>query len=139
MSKATGHSPVEHDPARRQEQSLGVLVGICLAFLLALGWAGQTLHHQAQDGVLHPPEKINPNEAPLGSLMRLPGVGLTRARAIVDHRNRPADQSAPRPAFADGQDLQRIKGFGPATVEDILPWLQFAATPQEYNRPSDAD
>lgn len=132
-------SPVEHNPVHRQEEALGFLVGVLIALLLAFGWARTVLRDGAQRGAVCEPEKINPNDAPLASLMRLPGVGLTRARAIVDYRNRPVDQSAPRPVFAGGQDMQRVKGLGPATVADILPWLQFAVPPHEPNRASDAD
>jgi hypothetical protein len=136
MNRTTGRFGTDPDPARRHAQSLAFLVGISLAVLLALGWAGKALRDQAQGRAVCPPEKINPNEAPVASLMRLPGIGLTRARAIVDYRRRPPEPATPRPAFMDGQDMQRIKGFGPATVEDILPWLQFPPAPPEYNQPS---
>jgi hypothetical protein len=139
MKRPTIRARVEPGPARRQAQSLGFFVGICIAVLLALGWGGKAMRDRAPGDALCPPEKINPNDAPLTSLMRLPGVGLTRARAIVDYRNKPAALATSRPAFTSGQDMQRIKGFGPATVKDILPWLQFPPLPAECNGPSGTD
>jgi hypothetical protein len=139
MNRPTIRSRVGHEPARRQGQALAFLVGICLAALLSFLWAGQACRSPGQGAAVCTPERINPNDASVASLMRLPGVGLTRARAIVDYRSRPAGRTSPRPAFADGQDMQRIKGFGPATVEDILPWLQFLPAPAEPSQLSDAN
>jgi hypothetical protein len=122
------------DPGRGPVQSLGFAAGLGLAVFLALGFAGQAFRNRGPDGARCEPERINPNDAPPASLMRLPGVGLTRARAIVEYRDRSAAQPPGRPAFADGQDIQQVRGFGPATVEEILPWLQFPAPPDVNSR-----
>lgn len=62
-------------------------------------------------------EKINPNTAAHASLMRLPGIGRVRAMDIVDTR-----KTAP---FSNADDLERVRGIGPKTVEKIRPYLTF--------------
>ena len=70
------------------------------------------------------PQTINPNHAPLGSLIRLPGVGPARAQAIVDFRQRQQKKRPGLHAFREAWDLARIKGIGPKTVQGIDPWLE---------------
>lgn len=65
-------------------------------------------------------ERIDPNVATTASLRRLPGIGPTMARRIVDYRQRSA-----APAFRTAEDLKRVKGIGPRTVERIGRHLAF--------------
>ena len=67
---------------------------------------------------------INPNDAPIGSLMRLPGVGPSRANAIVTYRE-DFEKETGRRAFESAADLTKVKGIGPKTTEKIGPWLEF--------------
>ena len=122
----------EADPAQagrdftlRAAQSVAFLVagGVCCA--LSLGFAAGALQRSHDTTAVCPNERINPNEAPVASLMRLPQVGAARARAIVAHRERAGSRGGQPPAFKRADDLQQIKGIGPAIVEDIRPWLQF--------------
>lgn len=66
--------------------------------------------------------RINPNNATLGSLVRLPGIGLVRATAILSYRE---NANSTAPAFKNCDDLQNIKGIGPKTVQNICQWLKF--------------
>lgn len=66
------------------------------------------------------PERINPNTANLGSLVRLPGIGKARALDLMAYRSR-----QPQPAFRSVRDLEAIKGIGPKTAETLAPWLTF--------------
>ncbi len=118
--------------ARRRTQSLSFLVGVCLCLALAAGFMTQALPGRGGVVKIYEGEKINPNDAPVASLIRLPGVGLTRARAIVAHRDGYDDPAGPRPgearpspAFGKPEDLCRIKGIGSAVTEEVRPWLQF--------------
>ncbi|MBT3219305.1 MAG: ComEA family DNA-binding protein [Proteobacteria bacterium] len=55
---------------------------------------------------------MNVNTATLAELQNLPGIGATKATAIID------DRKANGP-FASCQDLTRVTGIGPATVASI--------------------
>jgi competence ComEA-like helix-hairpin-helix protein len=70
-------------------------------------------------------EKINPNDAPAASLTRLPNIGRVRAEAIVAYRENFVLQEVGRPAFRDCNDLQKVKGIGPKTSQNISKWLIF--------------
>ena len=71
-------------------------------------------------GSFDEPERINPNTAPLASLVRLPGIGKARALDIIHFRSK-ADQSV----FKTAHDMEQIKGIGPKTAEKISLWLTF--------------
>jgi len=71
-------------------------------------------------------DTINPNTADWASLTRLPGIGPTRARAIVAYREQYL-QSHPEEtrAFTRAEDLTRIKGIGEKISAQIEPFLRF--------------
>ena len=56
---------------------------------------------------------VNINSADASALQTLPGIGPSKAQAIV------ADRTANGP-FADCGDLQRVRGVGPATIAGIV-------------------
>jgi len=114
----------EPDSRRQFVQSLAFLVGILIGVGLASGFAVAVFPRSAGSSAVRSGERINPNDAPLASLIRLPGVGLTRARAIVAYRDRIHAQPGHPPAFTTSDDLQEIKGIGPAIVNGVRPWLQ---------------
>lgn len=70
---------------------------------------------------LAPGERLDPNRAPAVELDRLPGVGPTTARAIVDARE--------EGAFRWREDLLRVRGVGPATLGKIGPHLSLPSAP----------
>lgn len=119
-ARAAGHSEV-----LEAAQSLGLIVGSVLCLTLLAAFA---LHIQGR--VVQPPqlssgERINPNEAPVASLARLPGIGAARARAIVAFREGLRTQGRQDPAFHCAEDLCEVRGIGPAALEGIRPWLRF--------------
>lgn len=63
---------------------------------------------------------VNPNTADFESLVRLPSIGPARAKAIIEYR-RQTDGAA----FENADDLQKIKGIGPKTVDKIRDYLYF--------------
>ncbi len=60
--------------------------------------------------------KIDINRAQWPELALLPGVGETLARRIVQSR----EDEGP---FLSHDDLRRVSGIGPRTLEDIRPYL----------------
>ena len=61
-------------------------------------------------------EVIHLNTAPLQDLERLPGIGRTKAQAIVDYRQ----EHGP---FQSVDDLLQISGIGPGTLEELRPYV----------------
>jgi competence protein ComEA len=68
---------------------------------------------------LVPGETLDPNRSPEEDLDRLPGVGPSLAGAVVAER----EQSG---GFQRPEDLLRVRGIGPATLERIRPFLDFS-------------
>jgi competence protein ComEA len=50
-------------------------------------------------------------------LSQLPGIGEALARRIVESRQRDGE-------FVDHQELRRVRGIGPRTLERITPYLR---------------
>lgn len=60
---------------------------------------------------------VDINSADWPELAQLPGIGETLARRIVETRR----QHGP---FLHHQDLRRVRGIGPATLERLRPYLR---------------
>lgn len=122
-TKTTDSNPIQGPSwlLRRADQA-GV------AFLVLLGLAGTGAWWFAQggwQGRLVEFERTEPreaaflvdiNQAAWPELAQLPGIGETLARRIVDSR----DHDGP---FVDHQDLTRVRGIGPKTLENLRPYL----------------
>ena len=61
--------------------------------------------------------EVDINAADWPELIQLPGVGQTLAQRIVESRQ------AAGP-FTDHDDLRRVRGIGPKTLEQIRPYLR---------------
>jgi DNA uptake protein ComE-like DNA-binding protein len=55
----------------------------------------------------------------------LPGIGIVKAGAIVAYRENFSREAGNNPAFRNCDDLQRVRGIGPKTAQDIDQWLKF--------------
>ena len=108
-------------------QSFAFVISACVAigfsgsFMVSLqAFESGTVRHESQlQG------RINPNDAPVESLVRLPGLGIGRAGAIVAYRENFKKKNGKRLAFEDCNDLLKINGIGPKTVQNISEWLEF--------------
>jgi hypothetical protein len=105
----------------------GFALGVALGVSIALLFLGTTLNRHPTCVRTAVDARINPNTAPIPSLARLPRIGAVRARAMVAFRREMQRQGASL-AFERPDDLQRIKGIGPRTVEQVRPWLRFDQT-----------
>ncbi len=117
------HEPEGQRPLiRRLDQTVvAILTALALTFVggywLAQGGATgriieidraprQTVHFQ-----------VDINDADWPELSQLPGVGETIARRIVESRDAGG-------RFADLEELRRVRGIGPKTLERIRPYLR---------------
>lgn len=73
--------------------------------------------------------RLNPNTDGQWDLAALPTIGPARAKAIVEYRDKWKSEHPGEMPFAQAEDLQQIKGIGPATVELIRPYLRFDDAP----------
>ena len=108
-------------------QSFAFVISVCLAVCSSFGFISDLgrdeLPFDRCDIELE--NRINPNDAPIKSLIRLPGLGIGRAGAIVTYRENFNGKDGGSPAFQDCDDLQKVKGIGPKTVQNISELLTF--------------
>ena len=117
---------IQHSEASQNRiQSFAFVIGVFGCALLCAGFGVSSFKTVRLLDIIELDERVNPNEAPVSSLVRLPGIGIARAEAIVAYRNKfkPADGNSR--AFENCADLQKIKGIGPKTTQNIGQWLIF--------------
>lgn len=88
------------------------LKGILAALLLSvsLGFSSGVLAQEVAP--------INVNTADAELLAELPGIGPSRAEALIEEREANGD-------FASAEDLERVSGIGPATVDRMRDQVTF--------------
>jgi competence protein ComEA len=97
-----------------------LLAALALTITLA---GGAPLAHAADDDVAEGPVApskvgvLNLNTASEEELMRLPGVGPSKAKAILQLRGQ-------LKGFKKVEDLMRVKGIGRKTFRKLLPMLK---------------
>lgn len=106
-------------------QSFAFVIGVCVCALFSIGFAVSSLAVVREPSGIELDERINPNDAPLESMVRLPGIGIARAEAIVACRQDLIKEDSNGRAFRSSDDLQKVKGIGPKTVQNISEWLKF--------------
>lgn len=110
---------------QKRIQSLAFVIAVFAAVCFSVCFVTSGHSEFAQSCEIRLDEKINPNDAPMASLVRLPGIGISRAGAIVTYRQSFAGQNGDKPAFQTIDDLQKVKGIGPKTAQNINQWLKF--------------
>jgi competence ComEA-like helix-hairpin-helix protein len=106
-------------------QSFAFVIAVSICVLFSVGFVVSGLLTSGQSCEIELDQKINPNKAPVASLVRLAGIGIARAEAIVAYREEFGEQNNGTPVFQNANDLQKVKGIGPKTVENIREWLKF--------------
>jgi competence ComEA-like helix-hairpin-helix protein len=106
-------------------------VSLAIAFSLVVVWG--MCYGLRGSGALRIAERVDPNRACAASLMRLPGIGPSRAAAICARR---AELHAAGTAFQRACDLETVPGIGPKTVEAIRPWIEL---PPAASEPAGSD
>jgi len=113
---------------RRGDQAgLALLLVVAVVFL-ALGWfrsggfAGHLVDADARLAESPSPTAarylVDVNTADVGELGELPQVGPTLARRLIEHREQHG-------RFRSFDDLLRVKGIGPKTLEGLRPHVRF--------------
>jgi competence ComEA-like helix-hairpin-helix protein len=99
-------------------QSLAFLLSICVCAALAVYFIFSYTAAANSGGKIVLDDKINPNTETAVSMTRLPSFGAKKAAAVVEYR-----QSGN--VFKNADDLDKVKGIGPKTVEGVRPYLKF--------------
>jgi competence ComEA-like helix-hairpin-helix protein len=81
-------------------------------------------------------QRVDPNTATWTELDRLPGIGELTAKSIVDYREKHRSATG-EPVFRTAEDLERVRGIGPKTVEQIRSGLKLP-DPASDSQPSAA-
>ena len=107
---------------RRADQAVVAVVVACSLIASAAHWIAQGGHRgqlleveRLQPGTI--PYVVDLNQADWVEFTVLPGVGETLAKRIVESRK----QQGP---FREIEDLSRVNGIGPRTVERLRPYLR---------------
>lgn len=112
-----------------QRRALILVITVILLILLVRQWRRPAfLSDPPPPAAAHAGElrnRINPNIASLQRLCVLPGIGEKRAAAMIAYREAFGREHEGRVPFHRAEDLAQIKGFGPATVENLRPYLIF--------------
>lgn len=106
-------------------QSFAFVIAASVCILFCIGFAALSLVGSQPSQETELESRINPNDTPLASLVRLPGVGIGRAEAIMAYRKDFSEKNGNCRAFETTDDLQKVKGIGPKTVKNISKWLKF--------------
>jgi len=115
-----------------------VLAGLCVVMLALLtaywirfsNWGKQPIEIERLEARKYD-FRIDVNSANWVEWTQLDGIGDALARRIVADR----EQNGP---FRSIDDLRRIKGIGPKTIERLRPWLKVDADPSESQRAQSA-
>jgi len=104
-------------------QILAFVISICMAVIFSVGFVVVVFPDSERLHEIRLEDKINPNYAPVASLVRLPGIGIARAEAIIAYRH--TNDGNEGLVFRRCDDLQKVKGIGPKTAQNIEHWLKF--------------
>ncbi len=105
--------------------SMAFVVCVVLCVLLSAVFVSSFFCVADEDNGVFLESRVNPNEASVPSLIRLPGIGRSRAESIVSYRDDLGAANTEGRAFRNCEDLEKVKGIGPKTAEGICEWLKF--------------
>ncbi len=92
-----------------------VIIAMTRSEIGSLTYSGNTRHAAAS--IPHWPDmRIDLNSADEAQLDLLPGIGPSLARRIIDNRSRVG-------LFDSIDNLQRVSGIGPRTIEQLQPYV----------------
>jgi competence ComEA-like helix-hairpin-helix protein len=101
-----------------------LLIAMSVTAVLSFCFAAVILKER-QTSDLRLSQTVNPNTAAVESLARLPGIGSAKAGEIVSYRDDFRKENPGQSAFQNIADLQKVKGIGPKTAQNIYKHLDF--------------
>jgi competence ComEA-like helix-hairpin-helix protein len=115
------------DIKQNEIQSFAFVISVFIAVCLSWTFASTRTQLESVDykNRIELESRINPNDASIASLLRLPDIGMLRASAIVAYRQDSCSANGGNKTFQDINDLQNVKGIGPKTAQNISQWLTF--------------
>ena len=114
------------DQRQNRIQSFAFILSACFAFCIAYYFMPHKFNINTDSNAKSSniTNRINPNTAEIESLVRLPDIGLSKAQAIIQYRDNFIENND-RKAFETSEDLNKIKGIGPKTIQNMNQWLKF--------------
>lgn len=106
-------------------QLFAFVIASCLAFVFGLCFTIDSVNADSRTAKIELESRINPNDASASGLMMLPGVGPARAQAIISYREQFRQSGRGNLAFQNCNDLDNVRGIGPATVSNMCEHLKF--------------
>lgn len=115
------------EPGQYRIQSFAFVISVCAAFVFSCIFVSNLpgFEHAGKERKIHIDNRINPNNASMASMARLPGIGPVRSEAIIKYRDNFRGKNGESQAFRLPDDLQKVNGIGPKTVQNISEWLKF--------------
>ncbi len=110
---------------QKRIESFGFLILIFVCILFCGYFAASAFLESQKSFNAELDGRINPNYAPVESLMRLAGVGRAKAEAIAAYRGNVRAEGKGQLVFQGLDDLQKVKGIGPKTAANMSKWLKF--------------
>jgi competence protein ComEA len=113
--------------------TVAVLLALGIGYVLGRGFASDSPRHtpddpQAFTETTRP--QLNLNLASRAELALLPGMGPSRAKSVEDYRRGHGP-------FATIDDLRKVTGIGPKTLEKVRPLVFVDATGTTQSRPAE--
>ena len=114
------------DSRQKRIQSFAFVLSACAAVCFAYHFIPViNMNSVSHVNLSNMNNRINPNNAEVESLIRLPDIGYSRAEAIIQYRDMYIKNNSNKRAFKTSDDLQNIKGIGPKTIQNMSQWLKF--------------
>ncbi|MFK7161126.1 helix-hairpin-helix domain-containing protein [Marinospirillum sp. MEB164] len=105
-------------------QGLSVSSSLCARLFWLLFLCSLSLAHaappteQETQNVIEASQRLNINQADLQQLTALPGIGPSRAAAIIELREQ-------RGGLTDANQLLEVRGIGPVILQSLEPLISF--------------
>ena len=129
MNRSADHQPPNDFLRPREQVTVAVMVGSVLALLAAM-WVRHGGHRGGLVDVDRAPPlvakfQVDVNRADWPELIQLPGIGQTLAERIIAERQEHGE-------FREVDELTRVGGIGPRTLERIRPYIMPIPSDREW-------